>query len=98
METEEDRETDEPDRKRRGVLADGEPGNNVGRMTSLRGLGNFTDRPVTHRGVVIGDYEHDAGHDQANERSKIKIVRAPRDALDSDAIREKRMRRRPEEN
>src|SRR5678815_3715453 len=98
MKAEKDGKTNESDGQRGRMLANGEPGDDVSRVPSLRSLGNFSHRSAINRGVVVRDHDHDSGHKQPDQRSEIKIVGATRNARDRDAVREKGMCRGPEEN
>ncbi len=75
MKTEEDGDADETDRQRRRMLANREPGNDVRGVASLRRTGNFLDRAIAHRRVIICDCDYDGSHHQADYRSEIELRR-----------------------
>ena len=90
MKAEQNREADETNRQRGRMLSDGETGDDVRRVAGFRGLGDLPNRIVAHRRVIIRDHNHDAGHEQADERCAVKISWRLQHSANRDAIRKKR--------
>ena len=80
------------------MLAEGEPGNNVGGVSCFGGAGNFLHGLIMHRGVVIRDHDHDARHQQSDERGEIEIGWRTHLARDFDPVRKQLMRGWPEQH
>ena len=64
MKAQQDRDADEADRQRCGMLTNGQTGDDIGRVTGLRGTRNFLHGPVMHRRVIIGDHDDDGCHER----------------------------------
>src|SRR5205814_6918464 len=89
MVAEENRNADKSDRQRGGMLANGEPGDDVGGVSGLRCLGDLADGSITCRRVIVRDQNDDASHEQSDERGEIEIASRPSDAANRDRGREK---------
>src|SRR5204863_6617604 len=72
-------------------------GSSVAGMSGFARARNFLHGLILHRGVVIRDHDHDAGHYQSAERGKIEIGWRTHLAGDLHPVWKKLMRGRPEQ-
>ena len=80
------------------MLSDSQASDNIGGVSGFGSPRDFLHRPITGRGVIIGDQNDYPGHEQTDERREIEVVWRTQKARDHHAVWKKPMGGGPEQD